>query len=77
MYFYVDQSDESKSTTKFIVEVVPTVKEGAGPLNEDDFVCPSNGLFPDPNSDCRAYFRCQDDQVLWINVIEYHLDLKL
>jgi len=62
-----DQSDESKSTTKFIVEVVPPVKEVAGPLNEDDFVCPSDGLFPDPSSDCRAYFRCQGDQTWRFN----------
>ena len=47
-------------TGPFIPQPQPIV---AGLPNEDDFDCTSDGLFPDPNSACRAYFNCQGDQV--------------
>ena len=43
--------------------IVPPNAEIAGPPNGDDFDCPSDGLFPDPSSDCRTFFYCQGQQV--------------
>lgn len=36
----------------------------AGLPNEEEFACPGDGLFPDPNSGCKAYFNCQGSQVI-------------
>ena len=30
---------------------------------EDDFTCPGDGLFPDPQSACKAYYNCNGGQV--------------
>lgn len=56
-----DVSDNCNAgrTGPFIPQPQPIV---AGLPNEDDFDCTSDGLFPDPNSACRAYFNCQGDQ---------------
>ena len=35
-------------------------------VDEEDFVCPGDGLFPDPNSGCKAYFNCLGEQVNFI-----------
>ena len=43
--------------------------------NEEEFVCPGDGLFPDPNSGCKAYFNCQGEQVN--NHLKFHLNKTL
>ena len=42
--------------------------------NEENFVCPGDGLFPDPNSGCKAYFNCQGEQVRKYNPMKINLN---
>lgn len=40
---------------------------------EDGFTCPGNGLFPDPQSGCKAYYNCNEGQVRLLVVMSVKL----
>ena len=59
--------------------VAPVVAGLPDDDEEDDFECPKDGLSADPNSDCRAFFKCQGEQVNIISIasIHYHENERL
>lgn len=54
---------------------VPVINPRAGPATspivielpeENEFTCPADGLFPDVNSGCKAYYNCNGGQVIYL-----------
>ena len=56
----ISKSEKKKTPIKKLKAATPIVIELP---EENEFTCPADGLFPDVNSGCRAYYNCNGGQV--------------